>query len=154
MGKYEERAVELFHEGFNCSQAVFAAFAEPMNLDFDTCLRISSPIGGGVARLREVCGAVTAALMVYGYFHGNTDGPDQDAKARVYEEARVLVNEFKDEWHTIICRELLGVTENPDSTVKTAPRTAEYYQTRPCEKCIACAARIAEKYITDAAVIK
>lgn len=147
MGKYEDRAVELFREGFNCSQAVFAAFSEPMNMDFGTALRISSPIGGGVARLREVCGAVTAMLMVYGYFHGNTVGPDQEAKARVYDESRVLVNEFRAEWNTIICRELLGVTEDPFAAVRPAPRTADYYETRPCEKCIACAARIAEKYI-------
>ena len=148
MTKYEQKAVELFREGFNCSQAVFAAFADEMNIDRDVALRMTGPNGGGVARLREVCGAVTSMLMVYGYFHGNSDGANQDAKARVYEESRGLVDEFKAEHGTIICRELLGIPMDVNSPVKPAARTAEYYQTRPCERCIATAARIAEKHMT------
>lgn len=109
MSKYTDRAVELFKSGFNCSQAVFAAFSDKIGMDEQTALRVSAGLGGGVGRMREVCGAVSGAAMLAGMVYGATDGEDREAKAKTYEVVQEIAAEFKKENPSIVCRELLGL---------------------------------------------
>lgn len=140
MSKYSERAVELFMQGKNCSQAVFTAFATDFGLSEEMALSISAGLGGGVGRMREVCGAVSGSAMVVGLVH-----PEYD-KAEVYEKVRLITDEFKKTNHSIVCKELLGLSK-PENSSKPQERTAEYYQKRPCVKIVEDAAKATEKIL-------
>ena len=107
-----ERARELFLEGCNCAQAVFLAFAEE-KMDRDTALKIASGFGGGMAGMRNVCGAVNGMFMAYGLLCGPADPTDRAAKAKSYETLRQLAGEFEAHNGSLICRQLLGL--DPDS---------------------------------------
>lgn len=142
--EYSLRAMELFKQGYNCSQAVLLAFSDVTGLDEKTAAMLSSSFGGGMGRLREVCGAVSGMFMVYGLICGYSDPEDTGAKAAHYANIQSLAAEFKEINRTIICRELLGVdgAENP----VPCERTNEYYKKRPCEMLVGDAALIvAEK---------
>lgn len=95
MNNYSERAAELFKQGYNCSQAVFASFCEEMNIDFETALKMSSSFGGGMGMLREVCGAVSGMFMVMGVKFGNTDPKDNISRSQHYKLIQELANSFK-----------------------------------------------------------
>lgn len=110
-----EKAGGLFHCGYNCAQAVFAAFAPELGIDFDTALRLSSSFGGGMGRLREVCGAVSAMFMIAGLKYGYSDPADPAAKAAHYERIRALAEEFREKNGSIICRELLESQNRSES---------------------------------------
>lgn len=148
MGEHSHRAMELFRQGYNCSQAVFAAFCDVMDIDFDTALRISSSFGGGMGRLREVCGAVTGMFMVAGMEHGYTDPKDSKVKAEHYKLIQSLALKFKEENGSIICRELLGLNKGADNP-KPEARTEEYYKKRPCTELVGCAAEIIEETLKN-----
>ena len=141
----EEKARELFMNGYGCSQAVFGAFAEDIGLDLKTALRISSGFGGGMGRMREVCGTLTGAFMVLGYVYG-FDKPSDFQKFAIYVRIREFTAKFKEKNSTIICRELL---ENIKTTDGTAPeaRTEEYYKRRPCLAHVEFVAKTLEEYI-------
>lgn len=119
-----ERAEALFLSGLNCSQSVFCAFAEEFGMDLETAKKVSCGLGGGVGRLREVCGAVTGATLVLGMRHG----PDKDA---VYPKVQEFCAKFKEECGSIVCRELLAGT-GATTGGKADARTNEYYRKRPC----------------------
>ena len=140
MSKYSDRAVELFMEGKNCSQAVFVAFAIDLGLTEETALAISIGLGGGVGRMREVCGAVSGSAMVVGLKYPEL------SKAEVYEKVRAIADEFKKTNHSIVCKELLGLSKPENSSVPEA-RTKEYYQKRPCVKIVEDAALATEKIL-------
>lgn len=140
---HSKRAMELFKQGYNCSQAVFVAFSDDMNIDFETALKISSSFGGGMGRLREVCGAVSGMFMVAGMKYGYTDPTDNKAKTAHYKMIQELAAQFKAENHSIICRELLGLSAGPDSPIPEL-RTEDYYKKRPCSELVGCAAKIME----------
>ncbi len=145
---YSKKAGELFKQGYNCAQSVFCAFAEEVGMDFDTALKLSSSFGGGMGRLREVCGAVSAMFMIAGLKYGYTT-PNNDAiKAEHYERIQKLAEEFKKNNKTIICRELLGLDVKQDSPIPEK-RTEQYYKSRPCEKLVMEAAKIISNYITS-----
>lgn len=78
MSVYTERAAELFGKGFNCSQAVFAAFCDKFGMDEKTALKVASGLGGGVGRMREVCGAMCGAAMVAGMVYGDDTGENRE----------------------------------------------------------------------------
>ena len=141
---YAEKAMELFKDGCNCSQAVFLAFEDKYNIDHKTALMLSSSFGGGMGRLREVCGAVSAMFMIAGLEKGYTQNSDDEAKAQHYELIQNLAKEFKKENGSIICRDLLGLEDGADSPIPSK-RTEQYYQDRPCEEFIASACRIIDK---------
>ena len=143
MEKYSELAVHNFKSGFNCAQSVFLTFAERYKLDSETALRLSSSFGGGMGRLREVCGAVSAMFMIAGLEKGYSEPNNFELKSKHYKLIQKLAGEFKKEFGTIICRELLNLPEGADDPIPSI-RTQEYYQSRPCEKFIAYAARIIE----------
>ena len=141
-------ADEYFSQGYNCSQAVLLAFTEECEIDEKMALKISSSFGGGMGRLREVCGAVTGMFMVAGMLYGYTDPKDQVSKTEHYKRIQFLANEFDTKNHSIICRELLGLGKGKDSPVPEL-RTAEYYKKRPCVELVGMAASIMEKYIEE-----
>lgn len=150
-------AVELFKEGYNCSQSVFAAYADLFGLDKETAFRVSASFGGGIGRMREVCGAANGMFIVAGMLTGATEGKDQTAKKNNYEVVQRLAAEFKKEnGGTYICRELLGLDKDGKKadTRETTPeaRTEEYYKKRPCLKTIEGAAAIIERMLLDGLV--
>lgn len=140
MSKYSDRAVELFKEGKNCSQAVFAAFAPELGLDEETALRVSVGLGGGVGRMREICGTVSGAAMVVGLKYPEAD------KAEVYALVREIADEFRKVNPSVVCRELLGLSK-PEESSAPEERTAEYYKKRPCVKLVEDSALAVEKIL-------
>ena len=140
MSKYSDRAIELFKEGKNCSQAVFVAFAPDLGVPEDVALSISVGLGGGVGRMREVCGAVSGSAMLVGLKYPEFD------KMQVYEKVREIIDEFKKTNYSIVCKELLGLTEVEKSSIPEA-RTPEYYQKRPCVQIVEDAALAVEKIL-------
>ena len=103
-----ERAGELFLEGYNCAQAVFTAFCYRFGMDEETAKRVSAGLGGGVGRMREVCGAVSGAAMVLGSVASAVSGDDKQGKAKNYELVRQFAERFKERHGgTVICREML-----------------------------------------------
>ena len=141
MKDYEKKARELFTSGYNCAQSTFCAFAEDIGIDFETALKLSSSFGGGMGRLREVCGAVSAMFMIAGLKYGYTSNNDDITKEKHYQLIQNLAEEFKKQNKTIICRELLGLPDGADSPTPSK-RTKNYYQERPCEDIVASAAKI------------
>lgn len=146
MNKREELARQAFKEGYNCSQAMVAAFSDLMGMDKKTALRLASSFGGGMGRMREVCGAVSAMFMIAGLKYGYTSPTDKEIKTEHYKRIQELAQKLKDKHETIICRELLGV--DADDNPIPSDRTKEYYDTRPCEQIIADAAEIISEYIS------
>ena len=143
MGIYSDKAVENFKSGYNCAQSVFLAFAEEFGFDNETALKLSSSFGGGMGRLREVCGAVSSMFAIAGLKYGYTSNNDDDIKAKHYELIQNLAEKFKSENGSIICRELLGV-DGAESPIPSK-RTEEYYKERPCEYFVKYASEIIEK---------
>lgn len=144
----KEVAAKLFCDGYNCSQAVLGAFCKELNLNEETAFKLSSSFGGGMGRLREVCGAVSGMFMVAGLKAGYTSPNDAEAKKRHYELIQELAKRFTDKNGSIICRTLLGLDEGIDNPTPEA-RTAEYYKKRPCGELVACAAEIAQEVLFE-----
>ena len=145
---YAEYAKSLFLQGYNCSQAVVCAFSDFTNIDDDFAKKISSPFGGGMGRLREVCGGVSGVLIVLGILEGYSDIPDGGQKAELYKKVQSLAGEFEAKNGSYICRELLGLKEGKDSPIPEE-RTKEYYEKRPCPDKVRSAAYILAKYLLD-----
>lgn len=144
MTKYSDKAVENFKQGYNCAQSVLLTFAEEVGFDKETALKLSSSFGGGMGRLREVCGAVSSMFAIAGLKQGYIEPDNDEIKAKHYELIQKLANIFKSKHDTIICRELLNLPEGADSPVPSK-RTEQYYNTRPCEEFIRFAAEIIEQ---------
>lgn len=139
-------AKEYFLQGYNCAQSVMLAFAPDFNLDKETALRISSSFGGGVGGQREVCGAISAAVMIAGLKYGYTDPKDHEKKAALYKKIQKLSTAFKEEYGSIICRDLLALNKNTPAPQK---RTPEYYKNRPCANFVYSAAKNLEDYFNQ-----
>lgn len=141
-----EIATELFLSGCNCAQAVFAAFEDVTGFDRDTSLRLASALGGGMCRMREVCGAVSGAMLVLGMVEGEGSDMDHNKKSSLYKIGQDFCGVFKDEMGSIVCRELLGL---PDGKSESVPekRTKEYYKKRPCAEIVRYAADSLEKLL-------
>lgn len=138
-----ERAGQLFLEGYNCSQAVFTAFSHRFGIDEETAKKISAGLGGGVGRMRAVCGAVSGAAMVLGSVAAAVSGDDKEGKAENYELVRRFAEEFKKRHGgTVICREMLKLNIPMENTAMPENRTAEYYKNRPCLRAVENAAEI------------
>ena len=145
--KYAQKAMELLQEGFNCSQAVFLAFEDKYEMNHREALMLSSSFGGGMGRLREVCGAVSGMFMVAGILYGYDNPTDQEGKTRHYKRIQELAGEFEKYNSSIVCRTLLGLDQHKDEPVPEK-RTEEYYEKRPCLQLTGMAAAIMEDYIT------
>ena len=144
---YAAAARQNFLSGYNCAQSVFLAFAEDMGMDRDTAARLSSSFGGGMGRLREVCGAVSAMFLAAGALYGYDKPGDDTVKMEHYALIQDLAAKFQAEHGTLICRELIG-RPGPESP-QPEPRTQAYYDHRPCGKYVATAARLLEEYMAE-----
>lgn len=141
----EQKAGELFKAGYNCCQAVAMTFADVLGLSEDEVARLSSGFGGGMGRMREVCGTVSAMTMVASAMIPATDVNDKEAKTANYALVQEIADEFKKLNGSIICRELLGLSK-PEGTPVPSDRTPEYYKKRPCgELCSIAAGIVARK---------
>lgn len=144
----KEKAMQSFLDGYNCSQCLILAFEDLINIDLDLALQIASPFGGGMGRLREVCGSVSAMFMVLGYILGYSDPTDYEGKKILYAHIQELARRYENANGSIICRELLGLNvQHDDSTPEK--RTEEYYKSRPCTEKIGSAAEILEQYLIE-----
>ena len=149
----KEKAMALFEEGYNCAQAVFLAFEDLHGFDRHTAAALSSSFGGGMGRLREVCGTVSGMFMVAGVLYGYEDPKDREAKAEHYARIQELAGMFEQQNGSIVCRELLGLSVKRERPVPEE-RTKEYYKKRPCKELVGCAAQIMERYIEEHPIIK
>ena len=143
-----ERAEELFRQGYNCSQSVFAAFADKAGMTEAEAAGIASPFGAGFDKLREVCGAVSGMTLLAGYLRGYDDPADYEGKKELYALIQKMCSEFESEKGSIICRELLGLEKGEDLG-EPSVRTEEYYRSRPCIGACRTAAEIAARYLLD-----
>ena len=141
-----DRAEELFRMGYNCSQSVFAAFANVIGMTTEEAAKIASPFGAGFGKLREVCGAVSGMTLLAGYLQGYSDPADLESKKELYALIQRMCAAFEKTEGTLICRELLGLKKDED-LAEPAVRTEEYYKSRPCIAACRTAAEIAEKYL-------
>ena len=144
--KHSERAAELFVGGYNCAQAVAAAFSDVTGIDEAASAKLASPFGGGMGRMREVCGAVSGMLLVLSQLYGY-DTPGDDASKKVlYTHVQALAGQFREENGSIICREIL---KNPPSDPNPTPRTADFYAKRPCAKMVMTAGRLLDRFMEE-----
>ena len=143
------RAVENFMSGYGCCQSVVAAFADLYGLDDLQAKRIAAGFGGGVGRLRMMCGAVSGIVMLVGLDCGQTEGSDRDGKSACYKVVQELLAQSEAENGSLICAEILGLKghEKAHSSYVASPRTAEYYKQRPCAAKVESAARIFANYL-------
>ena len=143
-----ETAMEYFKNGYNCSQALVMTFQDLIPVEPNLLLKMSSSFGGGMGRLREVCGAVTGMFMVAGFLYGFDGSGSTGEKAEHYGRIQELAHRFEEEHGSIICREMLGLSARRDTPVPEE-RTKEYYKKRPCVGIVGDAAEILEKYISE-----
>ena len=138
------KAAELFLQGYNCTQAVVVAFQDVTGLDEGFSARMSASFGGGMGRMREVCGAVSGMLLVAGLLYGYDTPGDDKVKKEHYTRVQYLAGQFREQVGSIVCREIL---KNPPSDPNPTPRTAEFYAKRPCARMVLLAGRILDDYI-------
>lgn len=142
-----ELAVSLFKEGYNCSQAVVAAYADLYGFTREQALKMAASFGGGIGRMRKTCGAACGLFMLAGLETGCIDGKDKDGKEANYKLVQELAEEFKRRNGSITCAELLGLEKSAPTPTTPEARTNEYYKKRPCVKMVEEAARIWEEYL-------
>ena len=140
------KGVAYFKQGYNCSQAVFASCADLYGMtDEQLALRLSASFGGGMGRMREVCGAVSGMFMVLGRLEGY-DQVDREKQKALYEKVNILADKFKAETGSIICNELLGLTKK-ENDLTPEKRDENYYKKRPCVELVGLACEILENHL-------
>ena len=144
MKDYASYAAELFESGYNCAQAVAVAFRDVIGLEPKAVAAMASSFGGGMGRMREVCGAVSGMLLVAGILYGYDTPGDDEVKAAHYQRVQEMAGQFRAEADSIICREIL---KNPPSDPSPTPRSEEFYKMRPCTRMVYVAAEILSNYI-------
>ena len=146
---HEEKALQYFTDGANCAQAVVLAFREELGMDEKTAARLASSFGGGIGRLREVCGAVSGMMMVYGLLCGYDDLKDPAAKKAHYQNVQALAAKFREENGSIVCRELLDLRKNENNDPTPTPRDAQFFPSRACANFVRCAARLLDEALNN-----
>ena len=141
----KQLAKEYFEQGYNCAQAVLLAYCEETGLSSEQAAKLASTFGGGMGRMREVCGAVSAMFMIEGLVEGYSDPKAKEEKSEVYARVRALADRFREKNHSIICRDLIIDTETSPG-IEPEERTKEYYERRPC----GCYVEDAAKLIAEA----
>ena len=144
-----ERAVENFMAGYGCCQSVVAAFADLYGLDDILAKKVAAGFGGGVGRLRMMCGAVSGIVMLIGLDCGQTEGGDREGKSACYKVVQELLAQSKQENGSLICAEILGIQgyQKAVCSFVASERTADYYKSRPCAAKVESAARIFAEYL-------
>lgn len=140
MMDYGKKARDLFEGGHNCAQASYGAFCEHLGQDFEDSMALSAPFGGGLGKLREVCGAVSGMLMAYGLYSGGYEINNDEDKTGYYAKVRELCARFEQEYGSILCRDLLGLPEGENLADLDARKTP--YFRRPCADFVEGAAKI------------
>jgi len=148
---HSTKAAELFVNGYNCAQAMLVAYCDVTGLTPEFSAKLASSFGGGMGRMREVCGAVSGMLMVAGLLYGYDTPGDDTVKKEHYQLVQQLAGRFREEAGSIICREIL---DNPPSDPNPTPRTAEFYRVRPCARLLVLAAKILDEYMAEHPVEK
>ena len=143
---HREKAAELFVNGKNCAQAVAVAFCDVTHMEPELAAKLSSSFGGGMGRMREVCGAVSGMMTVLGLLYGYSQAGNDALKKAHYQNVQALAGAFREQCGSIICREIL---KNPPSDPNPTPRTPEFYKTRPCARMVAAAAGILDRFIEE-----
>lgn len=147
-----QKAKQLFiEEKYNCAQAVACAFCEQLGLEQEKARALASCFGGGMGRLREVCGAVSGALLVLGALGGDYDPADRAAKAAQYGRVQEFARRFREKNGSIVCRELLGLRAGQQDAPMPSARTKAYYAGRPCAEIVASAAEILQQMLEEQA---
>lgn len=140
-----DKAKALFLQGYNCAQSVAGAYTDILGLPFETAVRLASGFGGGIGRLREVCGAMCGAVMVLGAVYGY-DGPKAfEAKKELYEQVRQAAEGFRCETGFLRCRDLLGLPHDAEVSAVPEERSAAYYKRRPCPDIVWAAAAVLQR---------
>ncbi len=139
-------AAELFVEGYNCAQAIAVAFCDQIGMTKEQAAKMASSFGGGMGRMREVCGAVSGMLLVGGILYGYDTPGDDKSKKTHYERVQALAGDFRSKIGSIVCRDIL---KNPPSDPNPSPRTEAYYRDRPCARMVYTAAQILDDYIRE-----
>lgn len=129
------RAVELHKRGYNCSQCVVMTFAEDLGLNADVAESMSAAFGGGVAKMKEVCGCVSAMAMLAGFVQGNKNQERKTDLEKTYDWTKSLVDEFRNECGEIICKRLRGIEAGNTKPI------------RPCRELISSAVRMVGRKI-------
>ena len=144
----KEAAMDNFMKGYNCTQAVVLAFSDLLPCNEEMLMKLSCSFGGGMGRLREVCGSVSGMLIVLGMLYGYSTPETGSVKAEQYQRVQELAHAFEEKNGSIVCRELLGLNVRHDSPTPEA-RTSDYYKKRPCKELIGDAAQLLEEYIAS-----
>ena len=144
--EHSKKAAELFLKGYNCAQSVVLAFSDVTGMDDSAMAKLASPFGGGMGRMREVCGAVSGMYIVLGLIYGYDSAEEKEGKKRLYSEVQALANAFRTQNGSIICREIL---KNPSSDPTPTQRTEEYYASRPCVRMVEAAARLLDEFLAS-----
>ena len=143
-----EKAISLFKDGYNCAQAIVLTFADLISLDEDTLSKVACSFGGGMGRLREVCGAVSGAFIVLSLLYGYSTPETGEVKAEHYKKVQEVARRFEEKNGSIVCRELLGLEAGHSDPTPT-PRSTDFYEKRPCPELIGDVAEILEKFIEE-----
>ena len=143
-----ERAKALFNEGYNCAQSVALAYADITPLDESMVATITASFGGGLGRLREVCGAVSGMAFVASFISPCPAATDATAKKQNYALVQEFAEKFRQQNGNIVCRSLLGL-DRPKDDPTPSPRTEEYYKKRPCAEYVYDAALIVGEYLAS-----
>ena len=144
-----ELARDFFLKGYNCCQSVVLAFADVTGMEEETLARIATGFGGGIGRMREVCGTVSGMTMLAGFISPVPDQSNIEARKKNYALVQHFAGKFREQTGSIICRELLGLPAGGPSNPAPAPRTGEYYRKRPCADMVALAAESVAEYLEE-----
>ena len=142
-------AKKYFEDGYNCAQAVLLAFCEDFGLEKETAIMMSAPFGGGMGRLREVCGTFSGVNMVLGLYEGKYDVKDNQKKSQLYKDVQALAEKFKEDNGSIICRDLLGLRIKGKDDPTPEVRSDSYYKARPCSELCKYAGDLLEEFLKD-----
>lgn len=143
------RAEEYFKAGYNCAQAVVMAFDDVMGMSQEDLARMIAPFGGGMGRMREVCGTVSGMTLLAGAIKPAINPQNLEERKENYALVQHFAEQFRAENGDIVCRRLLGLEPMVERAETPMPseRTAEYYKKRPCVEYVGCAARIVGEYL-------
>ncbi|MCC8160822.1 MAG: C-GCAxxG-C-C family protein [Oscillospiraceae bacterium] len=144
-----QKAVELFKEGCNCSQAVVCAYSDLFGMDNNSAMRASEGFGGGMGRMRLTCGAVSGMCMLAGLKYGKGIPKDLETRTKVYDTVQKMAKEFEEKNGSVICGDLLGINKPKDTGAVPTERNGEFYKKRPCVGCVEDCARLVEKYLIE-----
>ena len=148
-----ERACAYFKEGYNCAQAVAMAYSDIMDMRVEEVAKITAPFGGGMGRMREVCGTVSGMTILAGFIQPSSDPKNLEERKDNYALVQHFAEQFRKENGDIVCRRLLGLEPivERNETAMPSERTPEYYKKRPCSEYVGCAARIVGEHLNKLA---